>query len=303
MRGTISRIGVTVVAVVAVVAGCSSGGGSGGAAGAASSVTVGVTQPPRDLDPYDNAVPLLNIMRSAYDNLLRQAPDGTFKPALAESWNYIDPTTFTMSLRPGVKFADGTPLNAQVVKANLERAAAKPTAVTAQFAGDKPQITADSDMSVRVKLGQPDPDLTSIFAGGTGMIVHPDLVANPKQMATTMNGTGPYTYNSAKSITNASYVFDQKPGYWGAAAFPFKTVTWKVVSDLNSALNALLSGQIDVAPGAPEGATQVAGAGMKSVNGLGAYFAVQGYSVDRTKMTAHERAAAPSRGALSAFSG
>jgi len=33
------------------------------------------------------------------------------------------------------------------------------------------------------------------------------------------------------------------------------------------------------------------------------YFATQGYSVDRTKMTAHERAAAPSRGALSAFSG
>src|ERR1700755_3081623 len=43
------------------------------------------------------------------------------KPGLAESWSFTDPTTLVLNIRPGVTFHDGTPLDAEAVKFNLER--------------------------------------------------------------------------------------------------------------------------------------------------------------------------------------
>ena len=43
------------------------------------------------------------------------------KPGLAESWSFTDPTTFVLNIRSGVTFHDGTPLDAEAVKFNLER--------------------------------------------------------------------------------------------------------------------------------------------------------------------------------------
>src|SRR5437879_3244236 len=44
------------------------------------------------------------------------------KPGLAESWRFADPSTLVLKLRPGVVFHDGTPLDADAVKFNLDRA-------------------------------------------------------------------------------------------------------------------------------------------------------------------------------------
>ena len=43
------------------------------------------------------------------------------KPGLAESWKFTDPTTLVLNIRAGVTFHDGTPLDAEAVKFNLER--------------------------------------------------------------------------------------------------------------------------------------------------------------------------------------
>ena len=43
------------------------------------------------------------------------------KPGLAESWSFTDPTTLVLNIRSGVTFHDGTPLDAEAVKFNLER--------------------------------------------------------------------------------------------------------------------------------------------------------------------------------------
>ena len=43
------------------------------------------------------------------------------KPGLAESWTFSDPQTLVLNIRSGVTFHDGTPLDAEAVKFNLER--------------------------------------------------------------------------------------------------------------------------------------------------------------------------------------
>src|SRR5215218_11138635 len=44
------------------------------------------------------------------------------KPGLAESWSFADPTTLVLNIRQGVTFHDGTKLDAEAVKYNLDRA-------------------------------------------------------------------------------------------------------------------------------------------------------------------------------------
>ena len=48
------------------------------------------------------------------------------KPGLAESWSFTDPTTLVLNIRSGVTFHDGTPLDAEAVKFNLERNKSRP---------------------------------------------------------------------------------------------------------------------------------------------------------------------------------
>lgn len=241
-----------------------SGGSDGGSSNAA--LSVGITATPQNLDPYACVGDATNLEVSAYDTLLRLTPKGTFEPALAESWKVVSPTELSMTLRPGVTFADGTALNAAVVKANLERAASTPTVVTTQFVADKPTITATSDLGLTVSMGHPDPDLQKFLSSCGGMIVHPDLVANPQSMANSMNGTGPYTFDQHSTIPKSKYVFHQRKGYWNAKAYPFATVTFAVVTDQNAGFNALLSGQVDVAAGPLALDKQAESAGMNKIN-------------------------------------
>ncbi len=74
-----------------------------------------------ELNPhnYKSSFPALDLV---YEPLVRYAPDGTLKPALAKSWKISDDgLTWTFQLREGVTFHDGTPFDATSAKWNLER--------------------------------------------------------------------------------------------------------------------------------------------------------------------------------------
>ena len=56
-----------------------------------------------------------------YNTLVIHDKDLNIQPGLAESWKAIDELTWEFKLRQGVKFTDGSPFNAEVVKANIDR--------------------------------------------------------------------------------------------------------------------------------------------------------------------------------------
>jgi len=71
------------------------------------------------VDPYDSTK-LLNSFIA--DPLIRLNWDGRYIPALAAGWTIsADGKIWTLTLRKGIKFADGTPLNAAAVKFNIDR--------------------------------------------------------------------------------------------------------------------------------------------------------------------------------------
>src|SRR4030081_925090 len=67
------------------------------------------------------------------------------KPGLAESWSFVDPTTLVLNIRAGITFHDGSPLDAEAVKFNLER----------NKSDQKPNIKADLGSMVTAEVTGP----------------------------------------------------------------------------------------------------------------------------------------------------
>ena len=179
-----------------------------------------------------------------------------------------------MQLRTGVSFTDGTPMNAAAVVANLSRASKTFAAITAPLALAVQSVTTANPTQVTIKLRTPNPDLTNILSTCAGMIVSPKLIATPTQMATTMDGTGPYDYDGSASIAGSSYTFHKKATYWDSAKFPFKTVVFKVITDFNTMFNAIRSGQLDIAVGTPAEMASAKSSGLASVQGNINFYAI-----------------------------
>ncbi len=92
------------------------------AAAPADTLVVGLLSDPVSLEPHratglDSAAIVVNVC----EPLVRQRPDGyRAEPVLATTWATMDNRTWTFTLRAGVRFHDGTPLDADAVVANLE---------------------------------------------------------------------------------------------------------------------------------------------------------------------------------------
>ncbi|MCZ7525266.1 MAG: ABC transporter substrate-binding protein [Acidimicrobiia bacterium] len=133
---------VAIVAGLALVAACGGGGdddgddGTGGG-GDGGSTTTAAAGPPQaggsivialgsetdGLNPTKNrfAAPGLQMASAVFDPLMAYDANGDPRPYLAESMvPNEDFTLWTLTLRPGITFHDGTPLDAEAVKLNLE---------------------------------------------------------------------------------------------------------------------------------------------------------------------------------------
>jgi peptide/nickel transport system substrate-binding protein len=282
-------IAMVVTAMASTLAACSSGSTptTSPLASKNTTLTIGAPSGPNGLDPYNcGEGPEGNILRSGYDTLIRSAPNGTFQPSLALSWGYTSPTSFSMKLRSGVSFSDGTPMNAAAVVANLERASRTAGQITAAFAQAVQSVAAVDPTDVTITLSTPNPDLTTILSSCAGMIVSPELLAQPSQMTNTMDGTGPYNYNASASTPGSIYTFKRKATYWNSAAYPFHTVVFKVITDFNTEFNAIRSGELDFAVGTPGEVSSATAAGLASVQGSVNFYAVDLRDREGTKVPA-----------------
>jgi len=86
-------------------------------------LTVGIYQEPPTLDPHvSGSATAGRVMAHIFDSLVRQPDPGNFQPGLATAWDSSDGgTTWTVKLRSGVTFHDGTPFNAAAVKFSFDR--------------------------------------------------------------------------------------------------------------------------------------------------------------------------------------
>lgn len=248
---------------------CTSGEDAGKREGNAAVLRMQVSTPPFSLNPALASGGRTAVFTAlAYDPLIYLTGDGRLIPDLAESWRYVsgDNRVFEMKLRRGVKFSDGTPLNARAVAASMNYFL-HANGPMLRTVGKIDEISAVGDDRVRVTWAQPNPNAALVMTQyyGIGMIIAPSGVANPAMLQTASAGTGQFIYRSSASVSNNSYFYSRNPGYWNPAAQQYETVTVKIITDPNSVIAAMQSGQLDFANGSPQTAEAATQAGLRIV--------------------------------------
>jgi peptide/nickel transport system substrate-binding protein len=184
--------------------------------------------------------------QAVYDTLLTATPTGALKPNVATKFVYDKAgTTLTLTIKQGIKYTDGTALDAANVVKNLN----------AFKAGDSPDAsnvasmvsaTAKGKDTVIIKLKDVDPAFVNYLARNAGLLESSKEIG-AKDAKTNPVGSGPYVLNKLKSKTGSIYVLNRNANYWNKSAYPYDTLIIKPIADPTAMVNALESGQVDAA--------------------------------------------------------
>ena len=212
-------------------------------------IIVGMQLEPPNLDPTGGAAAAIDevVYANVFEGLTRYRADGSIAPALAESWDISDDgLVYTFHLHAGVKFHDGTDMNADDVKFSLDRARAEDStnAQKALFAGIASVDVVDP-LTVKITLSQPNGGFITNMAWGDAVIVAPESIADA---ATHPVGTGPFMFGDWVQGDHIDIV--KNPNYWGTPVALDKA-TFKFISDPTAAFAAMMAGDIDAFPGYP----------------------------------------------------
>lgn len=187
-----------------------------------------------------------------FDENLRVAP------ALAESWTNPNPTTWIFKLRQGVRFHDGSELEAADVVSWHERIMDPATAAPYRDAFDVIQRVEPRDRyTVQMTLAAPHAPLLTAFAAMRGSAIVPRRWAANGDLAGRSVGTGPFQLVEYAPRSHLRYVKHRQ--YWEPGLPYLDDVTLKIMDDEGARVEAVRSGQVKYAFVQAAGARQLAG--------------------------------------------
>ncbi|ADB51200.1 extracellular solute-binding protein family 5 [Conexibacter woesei DSM 14684] len=252
------------------------GGASTGASSSGGTLTVGLDSDPASLDPTgDTGYAGSLVTPQIFETLVVADDDGTIGPGLAERWTVSrDGRTYTLTLRKGVRFHDGTPLDARAVVASLRRSAGR----ASPWAADLAPITAmkaTGEDTVVLTLDRPNAPLLSTLADKPGMIASPTAVEQAgRRFGSQPVGTGPFAFDHW--TRNQELMLRRNPDYWDAGKPKLDAVVFKPLPDPTQKVTNLVAGQVqtvDYVP--PELISRVEGASnLELEQGPGPYNSV-----------------------------
>lgn len=169
---------------------------------------------PRSLNPtvtYANGATGGSAMSAVYDELVRyDYKTNTFVPELAQSLTSSNNNTvWTLKLRPGTKFTDGTPLNSAAVVGSLKYYEANYAYQSNLMLANVAKTTTPDANTVVFTLRNPWSAFPNMLAQGPGMIMAPAAYANPKAFKPI--GAGPFMFGSY--APGESLVLNANPNY------------------------------------------------------------------------------------------
>lgn len=211
-------------------------------------LTIGLAQEPLVVDPIrTGSFTERQFGVPVYESLFDIDEKGQAVPFLAESYDISsDVKTYRVKLRKGIKFHDGTPLDAAAVVANLERTRNPANAcrclTTLQ---DVESVKAVDDLTVEFKLNVPNAAFLTVLADAPGIMVSPTAFrSNPSEIGLKPVGTGPFKYS--EWVRNSRMVFVRNPDYWVAGKPYLDSVVLRGIQNTETMQAAFLSGQSDM---------------------------------------------------------
>lgn len=192
------------------------------------------------------AIAGIEVADTIYDTLtVPTAKADVFVPYLAKAVDH-DPTytTWTITLRPGIKFHDGTPLDANAVRLNIDKWR-QGTLLNFVFQ-NVADVSVQDPMTVLVRMKTPWVAFPAyLWATGRTGIAAPAQINNNATCETDLIGTGPF---KLKSINPQSGDVDvvKNPDYWRKGYPYLDEIQFKVQGDGQQRRNGLQGGQFDV---------------------------------------------------------
>ena len=216
------------------------------------SITVGLELDIPGLDPlkvgvYDTAAESAAAL--LFDTLSRLDEGGNAVPKLAESWTHSeDYKTWSFKLRSGVKFHDGTPLNAQAVAFNYARQKDPNNhcrcAFYVQFIE---KVEALDELTVKFHLREASVDLPAVLAPPTvNNAIHSPAAIQKLGEDYNRNpvGTGPFVLKSWAA--GDRLVLERNPAYWNKGHPYLDRVVLRPLPDAQARFASLQSGESDL---------------------------------------------------------
>lgn len=254
-RGRSRRLtaGTAAVAAALLLAACSGGSTSSdsSASGADTAATLQAATPqgPNSFDPCANgggaSLPFLDLL---YVPLIYSVPStNELKPGLASSWDFsgANKETFTVKLKSGYTFQDGTPVNAQAVVSSINYCLSEKVQSLPSLAS----LTAPDPQTVVFTLNSQTASLPAELSQNLGMIISPAAIKQygVKELSNHPVGAGPFKLSSY--VPNSSVSLTKWSGYKeaGEPAPKVNGIHVQIITDQNSLAAALKNGTVDYA--------------------------------------------------------
>lgn len=189
--------------------------------------------------------------RTVFDPLTIVTRSGTVVPYLAKSVvPNAEYTQWTITLRPGLKFHDGTPCDAAAVVANLEAqyASLLTGSVLVGVVEKTNGFVQTGPLTVQVNMIYPwvpfDYYLAGQIGGQIGYIAAPSMLNAPNGGTDTPIGTGPFKFQ--EWVPNDHFTAVKNDEYWRPGYPYLDSITYRPLPDEDSRVEALQAGTIDI---------------------------------------------------------
>lgn len=246
---------IAALCLFVVVAGCTNSGGTSAdtsqgpdtKAPAKDTLVVAQNADAATLDPQKQGkMPDMNILINMFDTLVTRDADNKLAPALATEWKAVNDTTWEFKLRDGVKFHDGEPFNADVVKYSIDRLLNPETKSPIVELKSVKEVQVVDPLTVRFITDGPDPILPNKMTLFGGVMVPPKYIQEKGDDYFAKNpvGTGPFKFVSWQKDNQV--VMEANPDYWRGAP-KVKKLVFKTIPNAADMVAALKAGEIDIA--------------------------------------------------------
>src|SRR5262249_44212110 len=210
-------------------------------------IRIGLQDDPDSFDPA-RAYSFVGriILVSLCNKLIDTAPDLHFVPQLALSWETSpDGKAVTFKLRPGVKFSDGTPMDAAALAFALDGAMHLPESRRKPEVAALDTVDVIDPLTVRFNLKNPFTPLIAQLSDRAGTIASPKALQNPDGFDKAPACSGPFKF--VERAAQDKVVLTRDAGYWDANRIKLDRVEFRVIVDPTVRLANLRAGSLDFA--------------------------------------------------------
>jgi peptide/nickel transport system substrate-binding protein len=207
-------------------------------------LTVGASVFPDSLRSGTSSYASLSLLEQTSDPLLARDNKGDLHPALATSWELIDPTTMRLHLRQGVKFSDGVEFTADDVVFTINRAMDPRTAYGMMSRiGQVQSTTAVDKYTVDIKTKTV---FATLLRGLSDIIIEPRHYyekVGADAVASHPIGTGPFIFQ--EWVPGDHYTLAANKDYWGGAP-KFDRLVIRTIPDGSTRVASLVTGESQI---------------------------------------------------------